>query len=130
MHGLRHGAATLALEAGVDIKVIQHMLRHSSIKVTMDLYANVGKEVADDAARKLAGVIPRRALHPACALGLPSGSQETTVDSVQADEKFPEITNPQAEEIFDLGSEGAPSGTRTPNPLVKRTRFGVSGGVE
>ncbi|WP_353611805.1 tyrosine-type recombinase/integrase [Streptomyces sp. AA4] len=35
--GLRHGAATLALGAGVDMKVIQHMLRHSSIKVTMDL---------------------------------------------------------------------------------------------
>ncbi len=119
LHGLRHGAATLALEAGVDIKVIQHMLRHSSIKVTMDLYTNVGKEVADDAARKLAGVIPRRALHPACALGLPSGSRPTTVDSSEVDEKFPEIANPQAEEIFDLGSEGAPSGTRTPNPLVK-----------
>ena len=119
LHGLRHGAATLALSAGVDMKVIQHMLRHSSIKVTMDLYTNVAEEVAADAARKLAGAIPRKALHPACALGLPSGSQKTTVDSAQAEESLPDTTNPQAEEIFDLGSEGAPSGTRTPNPLVK-----------
>ncbi len=35
-----------------------------------------------------------------------------TVDGEKAEEKFPEITNPQVEEIFDLGSEGAPSGTR------------------
>jgi site-specific recombinase XerD len=51
----RDGAATLALGAGVDMKVIQHMLRHSSIKVTMDLCANVAEEVVADAARKLAG---------------------------------------------------------------------------
>jgi integrase len=119
LHGLRHGAATLALAAGVDIKVIQHMLRHSSIKVTMDLYTNVGNELLDDAAAKVAGAIPRKPLHQACALGLPSGSRPTTVDSAQADGKVPETTKPQAEEIFSLGSGCAPSGTRTPNPLVK-----------
>jgi integrase len=119
LHGLRHGAATLALGAGVDMKVIQHMLRHSSIKVTMDLYTNVAEEVAADAARKLAGAIPRKALHPACALGLSSGSQETTKDREEVDEVIPDITKPQVEEIFNLGSGCAPSGTRTPNPLVK-----------
>ena len=30
LHDLRHGAATLALAAGVEMKVVQHMLRHSS----------------------------------------------------------------------------------------------------
>jgi site-specific recombinase XerD len=65
-----HGAATLALGAGVDMKAIQRMLRHSSIKVTVDLYTNIAEEVAADAARKLAGEIPRKALHPACTLGL------------------------------------------------------------
>jgi hypothetical protein len=130
LHGLRHGAATRALEAGVDLKVIQHMLRHSSIKVTMDLYTNVADEVAADAARKLAGAIPRRALHPACALGLPSGSQETIVDSPEPDDKIPGTTNPQVGEIFTLGSGRAPSGTRTPNPLVKRSLFWGSGDIE
>jgi hypothetical protein len=127
-HGLRHGAATLALGAGVDMKVIQHMLRHSSIKVTMDLY--VAEEVAADAARKLAGAIPRRALHPDCALGLPSGSQETTKDREEADEVIPDITKPQVKEIFNLGSGCAPSGTRTPNPLVKSAKLDVPDGVE
>ncbi len=119
LHGLRHGAATLALSAGVDMKVIQHMLRHSSIKVTMDLYTNVAEEVAADAAKKLAAAIPRKAVHSACALGLPSGSQRTTVDSAQADEKLPNTTKPQAERNRPGVVGCAPSGTRTPNPLVK-----------
>ncbi|UOZ07029.1 hypothetical protein [Amycolatopsis sp. WQ 127309] len=102
----------------------------SSIKVTMDLCTNVGKEVLDDAARKLAGAIPRRPLSLASTLGFPSGSQETTVDSPEAEEEVPETTNPQAEEIFDLGSEGAPSGTRTPNPLVKSPHLDRFDGVE
>lgn len=119
LHGLRHGAATLALGAGVDLKTIQHMLRHSSIKVTMDLYTNVAKEVADDAARRLAGAIPRKSLHPACALGLPSGSPPTTVDKEEVDDVRPNITKPQVDEDRPGVVEGAPSGTRTPNPLVK-----------
>ena len=57
--------------------------------------------------------------NPACALGLPSGSQETTKDSEEVDEVIPDNAKPQAEEIFNLGSGCAPSGTRTPNPLVK-----------
>ncbi|WP_328618113.1 hypothetical protein OHS18_20400 [Amycolatopsis sp. NBC_00355] len=44
------------------------------------------------------------ALKATCTRLAPSGSQETTVDSPKVDEKFPEIINPQAEEIFDLGS--------------------------
>jgi hypothetical protein len=112
------------------MKVIQHMLRHSSIKVTMDLYTNVAEEVAADAARKPAGAIPRKALHPAWALELPSGSQETTKDREEVDEMIPDITNPQVEEIFNLGIEGAPSGTRTPNPLVKSPHLSMLDGVE
>ncbi|MFE3170026.1 tyrosine-type recombinase/integrase [Amycolatopsis sp. NPDC059090] len=131
LHGLRHGAATLALAAGVDIKVIQHMLRHSSIKVTMDLYTNVAQELLAEASRKLAGAIPRKtALHPARALGLPSGSQETTMDRPQTEDSRPDSTNPQVENFSNLGSECAPSGTRTPNPLVKSSLPDVSGGVE
>ncbi len=120
LHGLRHGAATLMLAAGVEMKVIQHILRHSSIKVTMDLYTNVAQELAADAARRLAGAIPRQAaLHPTSVLGLPSGSQETTMDSRQPEEQLPHNTKPQVVVSDNLGIEGAPSGTRTPNPLVK-----------
>lgn len=56
---LRHGAATLALAVGVEMKVVQEMLRHSSITVTGDLYTSVLPEVALAAADATASIIPR-----------------------------------------------------------------------
>ncbi len=38
LHDLRHGAASLALAAGVDLKVVQEMLGHASIVTTADIY--------------------------------------------------------------------------------------------
>jgi integrase len=52
LHDLRHGAATLALAAGVDIKTVQAMLRHSSITITADTYASVLPELASPPPRK------------------------------------------------------------------------------
>ena len=40
LHGLRHGAATLALAAGTDLKVVQDQLGHSTIVLTADTYTN------------------------------------------------------------------------------------------
>ena len=40
-HGLRHTHATLLLQMGVNPKVVQERLGHSSIKVTMDTYSHV-----------------------------------------------------------------------------------------
>ncbi|WP_240522173.1 tyrosine-type recombinase/integrase [Amycolatopsis vastitatis] len=61
LHDLRHGAATLALAAGADMKVVQSMLRHSSITVTMDTYTTVLPEVALAAAEATAKIVPRSA---------------------------------------------------------------------
>lgn len=40
-HDLRHTCATLALASGVPAKVVQEMLGHSTISVTLDLYGHV-----------------------------------------------------------------------------------------
>lgn len=40
LHGLRRGAATLALAAGTDLKVVQDQLGHSTIVLTADTYTN------------------------------------------------------------------------------------------
>ncbi|WP_345514694.1 site-specific integrase [Phytohabitans houttuyneae] len=61
LHDLRHGAATLALAAGVDMKVVQAMLRHSSITVTADTYTSVLPDLARNAAEQAAAIVPRRA---------------------------------------------------------------------
>ena len=40
-HDLRHSAATLLLSEGVHSKVVQEMLGHSTISMTMDVYSHV-----------------------------------------------------------------------------------------
>ncbi len=57
LHDLRHGAATLALAAKVDLKVVQDMLGHASIVLTADTYTSVLPEVARKAAEDVATLI-------------------------------------------------------------------------
>ena len=59
LHDLRHGAATLALAAGADMRTVQEMLGHSSIVLTADTYTSVLPEVASAAAEKVAALIVR-----------------------------------------------------------------------
>jgi integrase len=59
LHDLRHGAATLALAAGVGLKVVQAMLRHSSLSITADTYTSVLPEVAHAAAEAAARLVLR-----------------------------------------------------------------------
>jgi site-specific recombinase XerD len=60
LHDLRHGVATLALAAGIDMNVVQEMLGHSSIVLTSDTYSSVLPQVAADAAERVAQLVPRR----------------------------------------------------------------------
>jgi hypothetical protein len=56
-HDLRHGAASLALSAGTDLKVVQDMLGHSSIVLTADTYTSVLPDLARKAAEDTASLI-------------------------------------------------------------------------
>ena len=57
LHDLRHGAASLALQAGADLKVIQEKLGHASIVLTADTYVSVDPELARDEAEATAQLI-------------------------------------------------------------------------
>lgn len=60
LHDLRHTSASLALAAGVPIKVVSDRLGHSSTAITSDLYTHVIPVVAQEAADSLAALIPLR----------------------------------------------------------------------
>ena len=57
LHELRHGAATLALTAGTDLRVVQDVLGHSSYAFTADTYTAVLPEVAFRAAEATARLV-------------------------------------------------------------------------
>jgi integrase len=60
-HELRHTAASLAIAAGADVKVIQQMLGHKSATMTLDLYGHLFPDRLDEVAD---------ALHKAAALAV------------------------------------------------------------
>jgi integrase len=59
-HDLRHGSATLSLAAGVDIKIVQEMLGHSTSSFTRDVYTSVVPEIATAATEAVAAIVPRK----------------------------------------------------------------------
>ncbi|KIE28137.1 integrase [Streptomyces sp. MUSC 125] len=59
LHDLRHGAATLMLAAGVDIKVVSETLGHSDSRITRDIYQSVLDDLAHAAAAAVVKLVPR-----------------------------------------------------------------------
>jgi integrase len=60
-HAARHTAASLALEAGVDIKIVSDQLGHSTTTITRDLYQHVRRQVHRDAAERVVALLPGQA---------------------------------------------------------------------
>ena len=60
LHDLRHTAASLALAAGVPLKVVSEQLGHSSLAITADTYTSILPTVAQAAAEAVFGIVPRR----------------------------------------------------------------------
>lgn len=50
LHDLRHTCATLMLCEGVHIKVVQELLGHATIAITLDTYSHVLPSMGDEAA--------------------------------------------------------------------------------
>jgi integrase len=59
-HAARHSAATLALEAGTDIRIVSEMLGQSTTRVTQDLYQHVRVQLQIDAAETAAQLLSGR----------------------------------------------------------------------
>lgn len=57
LHDLRHSAASMALTAGVPMKVVQGNLGHSTLAVTANVYSHVTTDLARDSAERVAAAI-------------------------------------------------------------------------
>ena len=56
-HDLRHGAATLWLAAGVDLKTVSALLGHSNIATTANVYTGVLDSLRRDAVDRMANLL-------------------------------------------------------------------------
>ncbi len=56
LHDLRHGWATLALQAGIHPKVVQERLGHANTGITLDTYSHVVAGLHEDAAEQVAAL--------------------------------------------------------------------------
>ncbi|WP_051515421.1 site-specific integrase [Candidatus Blastococcus massiliensis] len=55
-HDLRHYLASLLIGSGLDVKVVQHRLRHGSAKTTLDTYGHLWPD-SDESARAAVGLV-------------------------------------------------------------------------
>jgi integrase len=55
-HDLRHSAATILLSMGVNIKVVQEILGHSRISMTLDIYSHVLPGMQEEAIQKISSL--------------------------------------------------------------------------
>ncbi len=109
LHDLRHLAATLALAAGAEMKVVSAMLRHSTMHITADTYTSVLPEIARQAAEAAAALVSQPpAVQPDDGAVSPSLASDSENDQGHpSNEKDAQVTH------------SAPPGTRTPDPLIK-----------
>ena len=56
-HALRHSFATFCLQRGIDMKVLQTIMGHSSMSVTSDIYTHVLNERKIEEMKKLNDLI-------------------------------------------------------------------------
>ena len=58
-HDLRHTAASLAISAGANVKVVQQMLGHARASMTLDTYAGLFQADVDEVAESVSKLCPR-----------------------------------------------------------------------
>jgi len=59
LHDLRHGYASLAMQAGVPLPIVSKLLGHSSVAITSDTYSHLLAGVGEAAAEQMAALVRR-----------------------------------------------------------------------
>jgi hypothetical protein len=114
----KHRDSLGILQAGVPMKVVSEQLGHSSLAITADTYTSVLPAVAHAAAQasraRCRGGRGRRSRKALTQL------LRSLADRLQSDSQEGSMNDePEGDQAKGLVRGGAPSGTRTPNPLIK-----------
>jgi integrase len=67
LHDLRHSAASMALTAGVPMKVVSENLGYASLRITADVYSHVTTDLAKDSAERVAATLASNCQAPVLA---------------------------------------------------------------
>ncbi len=59
LHDLRHAHATLALRAGIHLKVVRERLGHATISITLDTYSHAIPAMQEEAAARITSLVLR-----------------------------------------------------------------------
>lgn len=64
LHALRHTCATLLIEDGEELKVVQELLRHQSISTTANIYVHVLDKMKKKADERFDRILPVEGITP------------------------------------------------------------------
>jgi integrase len=125
LHDLRHTHASLALAAGVDLKVVSSRLGHSNVAITSDLYTHVVPSVARRAADAIAAAVPlERPVRGRRVTPLLPRNPEATKGRGPPDHVSAGQDAPTLRATFPQARKRAGTGTRTRNlPITSRVRY-------
>jgi len=107
LHDLRHTHASLALAAGVDVKVVSDRLGHSTTHITANLYTHVVPALARSAADAIAAAVAYTQRVDATDVG-----EMLATGEGRATGRDPPVGKAP-------GQRGRPRGARTHNPRIK-----------
>jgi integrase len=91
-HDLRHTAASLAIQSGANVKVVQQMLGHASAAMTLDVYAGLFGDDLDSVADRLDSLVPQ----------MRHDAENEVVDLAKVRARKPALTRPNT----SVGPEG------------------------
>jgi hypothetical protein len=112
------------ITAGVPLPLVSKALRHSQVSITSDLYGHLTREAAHAAADGLRAALDAAAAEFASERAMRDHDPRATTlrphhpeaEQVSGNE---EGARDQVSAGQDPSDDGAPSGTRTPNPVIK-----------
>lgn len=105
LHDLRHTNATLALQAGIEVKVISERLGHSTTAITQDIYMHVAPQLGRHAADRIADLVSPL---------VPAADTAGADGSALAAQEHSEGAGGGAEEAFPLVRAARPEGLEPP----------------